>query len=213
MDQVVEDSRYIRANGTHIYFSLYRIMLHDHRFVHGSRAGWFRLDEVVTLPRRSPDSNGLPKPVPIIKGVDNRLVVYAERVNNTHGGQTVYANARLPVDMENFFLTVHPIGTVAGRAVVVGEEAVQACSKYEDVVRLGDLQAPRGLLSSGKAWIFPLRERSVERAGWWRSGLKVGRFGLWKPKIMVRSTCEVVVEEDVVLGSCSNEPHGTSRLR
>ena len=95
-------------------------------------------------------------------------------MNNTYSCQTVYANARLFVDVNNFFLTVDPIGAIADRIVVVDEEAVQAGSEDEDVVRFCNLQTPRSFLSSGEPWIFPLRERSVERTRGWGVGLEIG---------------------------------------
>lgn len=170
------------------------MLLHtpDDRVIHGSRTYGFRS-------RRSPDGYTLPKPVSIINSVDDRCVVDAERVNNTNGGQTIYGNTRLSIDMKNFFLAVDPVGSITGRTVVIGEKAVQARSKNEDVARLCNSQAPRSFLSSTERWILPLGERSVEGTGRWRAGLEIRRLGLWKAKVMIRSTGEVVVNEDVVL--------------
>lgn len=179
----------------------------------GSNGTRLTLHPLPASSRRSPDRDRLSKPVPIIYSVDNWRVVNTERVNNAHSGQTVYPNARLSIDTKNFFLTVDPVGATADRTVVIDEEAVQACSEDEDVARLCDLQAPRGLLSSGEGRIFPLRERSVERARRWGVGLEIGRLGLRKTKVVVRSAREVVVKEDVMLRSRSYEPYGTSRFR
>ena len=92
-----------------------------------------------TISRGFPDGNGLPEPVPVVNGIDDRPVVDTERVNDTHSGQTVDADGGLVVNIEDFLLTVDLVGTVADCTVVIGEEAVQACSEYEDVTGLGNV--------------------------------------------------------------------------
>ena len=151
------------------------------------------------ISRRSPNRDRLPKPVPIINSVDGWRVIDAKRVNDTHRCQTVNADARLPVDVKDFFLTIDLVGAVTGGAVVINEETVQAGSKDEDVARVCDMQAPRGLLSASERWVFPFRKRSVERAWRWRVWLEIRRLCLRKAEIMIRCPGEVVIDEDVVL--------------
>ena len=82
-------------------------------------------------------------------------------MNNTHGSQTIDADAGLLIDIKHFLLTVDLVGTVAGCAVVIGEEAVQARSEHEDVTGLCDVQAPRSLLATGEGGILPLRKGGI----------------------------------------------------
>ena len=122
--------------------------------------------KLLSLPpvsRGFPDSNSLSKPVPVIDSFYDWSTANAERVNNAYCGQTVDANTGLLVDMKDFFLTVDLVGVVAGGAVVIDKETVQSRSKHEDVPRLRDMQAPRGLLSASEGWILPLREGCIER--------------------------------------------------
>lgn len=125
------------------------------------------------ISRGFPNRDGLPKPVPIVYSIDDRCVVNTERVGDTHSSQTVDANARLSVDVKNFFLTVDLIGTVASRTVVIDEETVQTRSEDEDIAGLGNMQAPRSLLSAGEGWISPPRKGSVERTRRWGAGLEI----------------------------------------
>lgn len=82
-------------------------------------------------------------------------------MNNTNGSQTVDAHTRLLIDVKDFLLTVDMVGTAACRAVVIGEETVQARPEHEDVARFRDVQAPRSSFAAGEYRIFPLREGSV----------------------------------------------------
>ena len=111
--------------------------------------------------RGFPDGDGLTEPVPIVDGVDDRCAANTERVNDSHGNQTVDTDTGLFIDAEDFLLTVDVIGAVAGFAVVIDEEAVQPSSEHEDVTRLCDVQAPRSLLATGESGILPLRKGSV----------------------------------------------------
>ena len=154
----------------------------------------------------SPDGNGLCKPVSVVDSVDDWRTVNTKRVNHTHGSQTVDAHTRLLIDVKDFLLTVDLVGTAAGRAVVIGEETVQARSEHEDITRFRDVQAPRSRLATGECRIFPLREGSVQRPWRWGVGLEIGRLGLWEAEVMIRRPSEVVVRENVMLGPRSYEP-------
>jgi len=180
----------------HIYF---RYMAYYYTIVEETYSNDMRLQPVPGVLRRLPDGDGLSKPVSVVDSIDDRRVVDTERVYDTHGGQTVDANARLSVNVKDLFLAADPIGAVAGGTVVIGEEAVQARSKDEDVARLRDVQAPRSFLSTREGWIFPLRERSIERTRWRRVRLEIRRLSLRKAEVMVRRSGEVVINEDVML--------------
>jgi len=163
--------------------------------------------------RGFPDSNGLRKPIPIVDGVDDRRVVNAERVNNAHGSQAVDADGRLVVNIEDFLLAVDLVGTVADRAVVIDEEAVQARSEHEDVTRLCNVQAPRSLLATGECGIFPLQKGGIEGPWRRRVWLEIGRLGLREAEVMIRRSGEVVIEKNVMLGARPYEPDRTVRFR
>lgn len=113
------------------------------------------------IPRGFPDGNSLPKPIPIVNGIDDWRTVNAELVNNTYGSQTVDAHTGLSINVKDLLLTVDLVGTIADRTVIIDEETVQAGSEYEDVARLRDVQAPRSFFATGEDGIFPPREGSV----------------------------------------------------
>ena len=165
------------------------------------------------ISRGFPDGNGLPKPIPVVNGFGDRFVVKTERVNDTHSSQTVDADGGFVVNVEDFPLTVDLVRTVADRIVIIDEEAVQACSEDEDVTGLRNVQAPRSLLATGEGGIFPLRKGGIERAWRWRVWLEIWRLGLWESEVMVRRPGEVVINENVVLGSRPHEPDRTLRFR
>ena len=42
--------------------------------------------------------------------------------------------------------------------------------------------------------------------------MEIWRFSLWKTEVVVRGAGEVIIDDNVVLGPCSDKPNGTLRF-
>ena len=109
-------------------------------------------------------------------------------------------------------MAVKLIRQVALGRIVVNEETVQPSTENEDITGFSYVQSPGGGLVGIERRILPLWESGEERSGGRWVRLVVGRLGLRKAYIVIRSAGEVVVDDDVVLGPGSNEPNGALRF-